>query len=576
MRKYRHMTCSLSLLALFCQTLCYGSLLYSESTEKNLECFNDYETEIKCSFPSDSLTNCSGYKLQIVHPVGKMLKSFERSHHNTKCECKIQVIQGFVGEENFSTKLLEGTNVLLDKEFKTIEIIKPKTPNVSLLETGNGNFKVTWDDNYEKKSEFTKSLEFNLTYGVKGEYEMVSMILRNDDRFYDIVGSNLKPKTEYILTAKMSTCYHQYEKIWSDESEPVHFTSASSHNEVIATIVVPVLFITLFIICTVFYCFVRVKAKWWDKISKPKIESIFGEGKDQTLPSSFNKFSPIYIEVPKLDLQVETKLISALSVDSNTDRSSQSVESTPVDYGQAVSNSGSKVDDIRSCVARAMDQDLEFLFSTNVKPINKFPTMEYNSVTDTFTKEKNSANRDSGNCSGVSVFSNQSYLESAKDNSSFIENLSIGPPDNSKLSDFDTKQEDVIVCSKSQNNSTTEENLEDGYQSFNTVLNKEINPDTAKEFIRENLIPRSNQLYPPLIHHEVILICDDPYQALQDVSKNTEMQQSMSNTEQTLNQCGATKFPRDFKHQDMFQQSSWVSSLHTPPVIQTDCSYHAV
>ncbi len=36
---------------------------------------------------------------------------FERSHHSDNCECKIKV-QEFVVTENFTTTLLEGTNVL--------------------------------------------------------------------------------------------------------------------------------------------------------------------------------------------------------------------------------------------------------------------------------------------------------------------------------------------------------------------------------------------------------------------------------------------------------------------------------
>ncbi len=37
-----------------------------EPTEKDLKCFNDYETEMKCSLSTDRLKSCSGYKLNIT------------------------------------------------------------------------------------------------------------------------------------------------------------------------------------------------------------------------------------------------------------------------------------------------------------------------------------------------------------------------------------------------------------------------------------------------------------------------------------------------------------------------------
>ncbi len=37
-----------------------------EPTEEDLKCFNDYETEMKCSLSTDRLKSCSGYKLNIT------------------------------------------------------------------------------------------------------------------------------------------------------------------------------------------------------------------------------------------------------------------------------------------------------------------------------------------------------------------------------------------------------------------------------------------------------------------------------------------------------------------------------
>lgn len=54
-----------------------------------------------------------------------------------------------------------------------------------------------------------------------------SATVSNTVGFSEIVGENLQPNTEYILTARMSTEYNGH-KILSDQSAPVEFTSCKS------------------------------------------------------------------------------------------------------------------------------------------------------------------------------------------------------------------------------------------------------------------------------------------------------------------------------------------------------------
>lgn len=131
-----------------------------EPTKEDLKCFNDYETEMKCSLSSERLQNCSGHKLNITHPVSntwvfvqacsssitkytavhlaiswhkyllncrfeKYTCIFERNHHSDNCECNITV-EGFVATEIFNTTLLEGSNVLLYKTFMTSDFSEYK------------------------------------------------------------------------------------------------------------------------------------------------------------------------------------------------------------------------------------------------------------------------------------------------------------------------------------------------------------------------------------------------------------------------------------------------------------------
>lgn len=356
------------ILTLVCQALCDDPI-------KDLNCFNDYEAEMTCSFSSESLRNCSGYKLNVTqklaYEINRYSCVFERSHHNSICECKIEV-EGFITEEIFSTTLLKGTKVLLQRDFKTIDYIKPKTPVLFVKKTENRNFHVTWDDSYGQRNVFTDNLFITLTYRIKGEIETNSTKEANTVGFCVIVGSLLQPKTEYILTAKMSSNYNG-QKIYSDQSVAVHFTTAPLPNEIVKLVVPPLCIGLLIIICMTFICFLRMKSKWWDKIAKPTIKDNFGN-KDQLLPHSSNAVYPNQVEVINPDFEEGKKSISKVCVNPNNERSSHSVESSPGDNGQAVCDFGSNpVQDIRSQLDIAIALDiLRLKWNT---PLNQFTEM---------------------------------------------------------------------------------------------------------------------------------------------------------------------------------------------------------
>ncbi|XDV12679.1 hypothetical protein PO909_001277 [Leuciscus waleckii] len=566
------------ILTLICQTLCY------EPTEKDLKCFNDYDTEMKCSLWFDGLISCSGYKLNITQTVVDTLKKytciFERSHLSANCECKIEVPE-FVSREIFSTTLLNGPNVLLSTTFMTVEFIKPKTPVLSVKKTENGNFYVTWDDKYEKRS-FSESLEIHLTYRTEGGDETISKNVSNSLGFFEIVSINLQPKTNYILTARMSTNYNDH-NISSDESAPVEFTSSSSPNELLRTMVPPLCVFLIIFICTIFICVLRMKMNWWDKISKPKINADVGVEKGHILPPSIMNFSSVHVEIPKLDFKEEKNLFSATSFDTNNEKSSHSVESAADDYGEAGFDSGN---DEENCslinvslrVERALEED--FKSFTNNTPSNQQDQSDETSS----SRERNRANRDSGNCSGSSVFSNMSYLGSANDDdSSFLDHKCW---DHSCQSD----KKDIFGAdvSKSQFNVHTNDALEDGYQPFNSVVNQGNDADVClnlsddvdsdEKFNVKNLITSKNPLYPSLFVHDGVTPSDGGYQAFEDLTKSSEGQWSTSiRTEQALNECGALKFPHSTGQDPTSseQQSLWPPSMHFPPIIEIDTSYQS-
>ncbi|XP_050961598.1 uncharacterized protein LOC127162800 [Labeo rohita] len=573
------------ILTFICHAFCY------EPTNEDLKCFNDYETEMQCSLSNDRLKSCSEYKLNITQTAFDSFEKytclFETSHLSNSCECKIEV-KGFVITEKFTITLLEGTNVLLNKPLmSTQDFIKPKTPALTVERTENGNFKVTWDDQYKKSGgagrNFLDDLKINLTYSTKEGREPISRVLQNTAGSFEIVGKNLHPKTNYILTATMSTDYNDH-TISSDQSAPVEFTTSSSPKEIAKMLIPPLCVGLIIIIVIIFICVLRMKRNWWDKISKPKIDSNLGDEKGHILPPPDMKFSQIHVEFTKLDLQEKNKLISTLSEDTNNEKSSHSVESAPVDYGQACSGSPEENINVAKRVEHALDEVFKQHPITNNKsllsPNNKVTTIgPYNRVNVvSSSRECNRANRDSGNCSGSSVFSNMSYLESTTDDSLFLEQLS---DDHYRQS----SKREVSDSSDSQFNSPTIDTLEVGYQCFNSVLDKDadvcvnISDDADDKCITKNLITSTNPLYPSLILHDgSVTPSDDGYQAFQGLTKSTEGQWSTGvSTEQALDACGALKLPHS-NGQDptSVQPSSWTSSLHFSPVIQIDSSYQCV
>ncbi|RXN10732.1 interleukin 4 receptor alpha [Labeo rohita] len=243
---------------------------------------------------------------------------------------------------------------------------------------------------------------------------------------------------------------------------------------------------------------------------------IFSKNLEPTTPLQEAKLCPALLEEAEAEEGEVLKcawencqqvMISTLSEDTNNEKSSHSVESAPVDYGQACSGSPEENINVGKRVEHALDEVFKQHPITNNKsplsPNNKVTTISpYNRVNIvSSSRECNHANRDSGNCSGSSVFSNMSYLESTTDDSLFLEQLS---DDHYRQS----SKREVSDSSDSQFNSPTIDTLEVGYQCFNSVLDKDadvcvnISDDADDKCITKNLITSTNPLYPSLILHD--------------------------------------------------------------------------
>ncbi|XP_036409104.1 uncharacterized protein LOC118794921 [Megalops cyprinoides] len=250
----------------------------SEMSEAHLNvssvnCFNDYKTSMICGFTSDEPLNCYGYSLEIVsqqqeHFTCVFVNNSKRdSNHLFKCGCTAELPE-FVCVDEYNASLLEGRKIINSGKIKVSRSIKPQAPEIlSLMQTGDGSFKVTWRTNYSENSGFGKNLKTQLSYKKKGEADEVASSSNCTGTFCIIPGSELEPSSEYVIKARSySTKYGTEFSDWSNEVEWI----TPESTERVLKIIIPILFVLLIIsICAFYWCCNKLKAKWWDRIPNP-------------------------------------------------------------------------------------------------------------------------------------------------------------------------------------------------------------------------------------------------------------------------------------------------------------------
>uniref|UniRef100_A0A8B9RET1 Fibronectin type-III domain-containing protein n=1 Tax=Astyanax mexicanus TaxID=7994 RepID=A0A8B9RET1_ASTMX len=186
----------------------------SEPTANDLECVNDYDKEMTCRLKHNS---CHQYKLKINNEMCNFT--------SMQCECKLQV------PSECSHYILTGLCIMQEPNFFKcflFHAVKPKKPTIrSVKQTQNGDFRVTWDTHYIYPP-FKDSLKIELNYSDKGGRHNVS---RN---YYDLVGSNLQPNSDYIITARAGSKYNNFSR-FSDYSEPYEFSTPRDYIIIIKT-----------------------------------------------------------------------------------------------------------------------------------------------------------------------------------------------------------------------------------------------------------------------------------------------------------------------------------------------------
>lgn len=227
-----------------------------------------------------------------------------------------------------------------------------------------------------------------------------------------------------------------------------------------------------------------------------------------------------------------------------------------MDYGQTGTDSREE-NNMRTRTECKLEELFKLIQSEKLKamssPNSKVPVASVNHLGSSSQRERNCSNRDSGNCSGSSFFSNLAYLKSPTDSSEFLEPL---------------------TCDSLYMNEHT---INGDNHPVGSDTGKTLSDDSPDEMLTRNkLITTKNPIYPTLRDSDVI-VCDNEYQDVRSLTNSTkEKCNSTTSTEVALGKCGAMKVCETGGHAPSFQQFSLTPSLHIMRNVEIIDSYHPV
>uniref|UniRef100_A0A8C7M8D4 Uncharacterized LOC109893380 n=1 Tax=Oncorhynchus kisutch TaxID=8019 RepID=A0A8C7M8D4_ONCKI len=288
----------------------FGTLIADDAkSDRNLQCFNDYDKSMVCHFTTDK-SKCAEYNMTLEllgsQNIGQndcTFKEKERSNDVFKCGCSIDPMVLIIGEE-FNATLWNSGKRLNSKILCIKCSIKPKTPTIQKVKpTENGNFLVKWKTNYSDDAPFSKDLISELSYRKKGETDEVS---KNDSTTsHELLGRDLEPNTIYALKVRT---YTDMSGRFSDWSEELEFTNPASSQKVLQIVIVFSCIAVIIITSALFWCSVRLKTKLWDNIPKCSNPDLLYmvPGVPKVLSPPKIPLSSIYVDSSKMDTEGKT------------------------------------------------------------------------------------------------------------------------------------------------------------------------------------------------------------------------------------------------------------------------------
>ncbi|XP_047663703.1 uncharacterized protein LOC113660392 [Tachysurus fulvidraco] len=205
---------------------------FSTQPKMDLECLNDYITEMMCSLTSDQQLLCPEYSLNVTVFNARFTCDLQQLK-SSSCECTVHVNSGFVLGEEYTVNVLRNKSLLFTTNFGTTENIKPKKPVIrTVKETKNGNFLIAWDTAYNDSDDLIAELTYYIE-GSKGTRKNVIVPTKGQFK-YELVGRNLESNSNYIVMARIQSLLNDR---CSDYSDPYRFSTPSSLKNYVKLII---------------------------------------------------------------------------------------------------------------------------------------------------------------------------------------------------------------------------------------------------------------------------------------------------------------------------------------------------
>lgn len=188
--------------------------------------------------------------------------AFHSSDRGCCCATKMILIPG----DKFEAEVYEDGQSVLSHPIDVIATIKPQTPFINSVEPSNGMYYVKWQSN--AKSSIRNDIWADVTYHKKGSYNKTSESVKpstlKDGNEFPIPGHNLEPSTTYVVSVRTYTNFG----VFSDSSNKVEFTTASSTNGRVIAIILGLSVVAVVFSALAFACVVKFKGQYWDKAAK--------------------------------------------------------------------------------------------------------------------------------------------------------------------------------------------------------------------------------------------------------------------------------------------------------------------
>ncbi|XP_058484582.1 uncharacterized protein LOC131459138 [Solea solea] len=230
----------------------------------DLDCTNDADQQMFCDFEAQ---NCSGYNVSLRNNDYNEIKHCVPTQCSSgRCCCSVNTL--IIIGEHHTAMIWKGGQMMESKIIDNYKSMKPRVPEIILVEEANGKFLIKWKTNMD--GWFAKELNAIVMYHKKGDTEEVNQFVDptmiDGLNIYEIDGRNLEPSTTYVVSVKS---YTKMSDKLSDSSKEFEFTTpAASSNSLPLALIISLSIASILISSVIFGCFVKLKTKWWDTVAK--------------------------------------------------------------------------------------------------------------------------------------------------------------------------------------------------------------------------------------------------------------------------------------------------------------------